>query len=100
MVDQPRTESRIHDLFGVFMGAIAAGILISTPWQVDTTGPDPFYKGPLIYPILALGIMMLSSLPSAWRLSQSKERARDYGLEDLMRALFRRVFILIGAPSS
>jgi hypothetical protein len=75
MVDQDRTDSRIHDLFGAFMGALAAGILISTPWQVDTTGPDPFYKGPLIYPLLALGIMLLSSLPFAWRLSQSQDKA-------------------------
>ena len=75
MVEQDRTDGRFHDLFGALLGAIAAGILISTPWQVDTTGPDPFYKGPLIYPLLALGIMVLSSLPSVWRLSQSQDRA-------------------------
>ncbi|MGD2125846.1 MAG: tripartite tricarboxylate transporter TctB family protein [Desulfobacteraceae bacterium] len=75
MAGQSEPESRLHDLFGAFLGALAAGLLISTPWQVDTTGPDPFYKGPLIYPLLVLSLMVLASLPSAWRLARPPERA-------------------------
>jgi hypothetical protein len=75
MAVQGEPDSRLHDLFGAFLGALAAGILISTPWQVDTTGPDPFYKGPLIYPLLVLSLMVLASLPSAWRLARPPEGA-------------------------
>ena len=60
--------SRVHDLFAAFLGAGAAAVLISTPWQVDTSGPDPFYKGPLIFPLLVLTLMILASLPAVWRL--------------------------------
>jgi hypothetical protein len=67
-------RSRIHDLFGAFLGAAAAGVLVSTPWQVDTSGPDPFYKGPLIYPLMVLSLIVLASLPSAWRLVNPREK--------------------------
>ena len=92
-------QSRIHDLFGIFVGAFAAGILISSPWQVDTTGPDPFYKGPLIYPLLALGLMMLSSLPSAWRLLRPRAKAlwildgAGFPLKPLFTLLFLVAFL-------
>lgn len=75
MAGQSERDSRIHDLFGAFLGAVAAVILISTPWQVDTTGPDPFYKGPLIYPLLVLSLMILAALPSVWRLARPQENA-------------------------
>ncbi|MBN2122765.1 MAG: tripartite tricarboxylate transporter TctB family protein [Deltaproteobacteria bacterium] len=75
MADAHEAESRFHDLFAVFLGAFAAGVLISTPWQVDTTGPDPFYKGPLIFPLLVLSLMALASLPAAWRLIKPPEGA-------------------------
>ncbi len=75
MAGQSGSHSRLHDLFGAFLGAVAAGILLSTPWQVDTTGPDPFYKGPLIYPLLVLSLMILASLPSAWRLCRPPRKA-------------------------
>jgi hypothetical protein len=75
MVGQSEPDSRIHDVFGVFLGAVAAIILLSTPWQVDTTGPDPFYKGPLIYPLLVLSLMIMAALPSAWRLVKAQQEA-------------------------
>ena len=68
MAEQGGGHSRIHDLFGAFLGAAAAGVLISAHWQVDMSGPDPFYKGPLIYPLLVLTLIVLASVPSAWRL--------------------------------
>jgi len=66
-------ESRSHDLFTVVLGAFAAGVLISSPWQVDTSGPYPFYKGALIFPLLALGLMVLASIPSALRMLNPPE---------------------------
>jgi hypothetical protein len=73
MAEPEESHSRIHDLFGAFLGAAAAGILISTRWQVDRSGPDPFYKGPLIYPLLVLSLIVLASVPSAWRLLKPRE---------------------------
>jgi hypothetical protein len=61
-------HSKFHDLVAVILGAFGAGVLISTPWQVDTSGPYPFYKGPLIFPLLVLSLIILASLPSAYRL--------------------------------
>lgn len=80
MAQTDETRSRVHDLFGAFLGAAAAGILISSPWQVDTSGPDPFYKGPLIYPLIVLGLIILASLPSVWRLVKAHENA-DWKLD-------------------
>jgi len=42
-------------------------VLVSSPWSVDTSGPEPFYKGPLIFPLMALSLMVLSAVPSAWK---------------------------------
>jgi hypothetical protein len=65
-VNQKTNEhSRVNDLFSAFLGAFAAFTLITSPWNVDTEGPDPFYKGPLIFPIIVLSMMILASLP-AW----------------------------------
>lgn len=61
-------RSRMHDLLGTVLGVLSAAILISSRWQVDASGPYPFYKGPLIFPLLALTLMLLASLPSVWRL--------------------------------
>jgi hypothetical protein len=73
---QSEPDSRLHDLLGAFLGALATAILLSTPWQVDTSGPDPFYKGPLIYPFLVLSLMILASLPSVGRLLQPPREAQ------------------------
>jgi len=71
LAEDKKERSRIEDLVRAILGICAAGILISSPWNVDTSGPEPFYKGPLIFPIIALGIMVLASLPSIWRLLRS-----------------------------
>ncbi len=65
---KPKDDSRFHDLLGAGLGLLAAVFLVASPWQIDTTGPDPFYKGPLIYPLMVLILMILSSLPSVIRL--------------------------------
>jgi len=43
-------------------------MLLTSAWQVDTSGPDPFYKGPLIFPLIVFCLMIAGSLPSLWRL--------------------------------
>ena len=99
MAQPDETYSRVHDLFGAFLGAAAAGILISSPWQVDTSGPDPFYKGPLIYPLMVLGLIILASLPSAWRLVKAHEKASwkldggGFPFKPLVILLFLIVFL-------
>ena len=68
MKQKPKTHSRTHDLLSAFLGAFAGFCLITSPWNVDTEGPDPFYKGPLIFPVMVLLMMILASLPSWVRL--------------------------------
>ncbi len=68
MSEEHNPHSRIHDLLGAGLGLAALGLLLSSPWQVDTAGPDPFYKGPLIFPLLVLSLLLGASLPSMYRL--------------------------------
>ena len=68
MLKDDHSLSRVHDLFGSLLGLFALVMLMTISWQVDTTGPDPFYKGPLIFPLMVLSIMITGALPSAWRL--------------------------------
>lgn len=70
MASRLNPASRVHDLFAAFLGTGAAVVLISAPWQVDTSGPEPFYKGPLIFPILVLALIIMAALPAAWRLAR------------------------------
>ena len=67
-MSQHSDHSRSHDLFGALLGLGALAMLLVSPWQVDTTGPDPFYKGPLLFPLMILGMTLAASLPSMWRL--------------------------------
>ncbi|MEW6376292.1 MAG: tripartite tricarboxylate transporter TctB family protein [Thermodesulfobacteriota bacterium] len=53
---------------------IGVCLLISTRWEIDTSVPYPFYKGPLIFPLLVLILMIIASLPSAWRLLKSSKQ--------------------------
>jgi hypothetical protein len=62
------SQSKVHDLLGALLGVFALVMLITAAWQVDTTGPDPFYKGPLIFPLIVFVLMIIGSLPSLWRL--------------------------------
>ncbi len=68
-------DSRVHDLLAACLGAFAALMLLSTPVNVDTSGPDPFYKGPLIFPLIVLLLMVLASLPAVRRLARPPEGA-------------------------
>lgn len=68
MTGEDRPNSRVHDLLGTALGLMALGLLLSSPWQVDTSGPDPFYKGPLIFPLLVLILLLGASLPSMYRI--------------------------------
>lgn len=73
MTQETKNQSRVHDLFSALLGAFAAICLITSPWNVDTEGPDPFYKGPLIFPIMVLSMMILASLPACKRLFSSAD---------------------------
>jgi hypothetical protein len=66
---KPQTlNSRTHDLLGSVLGIGALALLVLSPWLVDTTGPDPFYKGPLLFPLITLGLILAGSIPSLFRL--------------------------------
>jgi len=77
---QINEKSGFHDLFSAAMGLFAAAMLIASPWVVDTTGPTPFYKGPLIFPLIILVIMVAFSVPATVKLLLGKGRA-DYTLD-------------------
>ncbi|MCP4022853.1 MAG: hypothetical protein GY729_13510 [Desulfobacteraceae bacterium] len=78
MSNQPFSSSRVHDLLGSVLGGFALVMLVSSPWQVDTTGPDPFYKGPLIFPVIIFGLMIAGALPSFYRLLRPLKEASWY----------------------
>lgn len=61
-------NSRTHDLLGSVLGIAALALLVLSPWLVDTTGPDPFYKGPLLFPLITLGLILAGAVPSLFRL--------------------------------
>ena len=67
MTDSFNADSRGHDLLATVSGRLWPLVtLISVPWNVDTSGPDPFYKGPLIFPLLVLGLMILYVASGPW----------------------------------
>jgi hypothetical protein len=72
MNQKQQEDSSIHDFLSAFLGAFATFALITSPWNVDTEGPDPFYKGPLIFPVMVLSMMSLVSLPAWMRLLSPK----------------------------
>jgi hypothetical protein len=65
-------KSKSSDLFLVILGAIGALLLILTPYQVPSPRLYPFYKGPRIFPILSLSLMILASLPATVRLIRGR----------------------------
>ena len=56
-----------HDALALAIGAIALVLLVLSPWLVNSSGPEPFYKGPLIFPLIALSVTVCGALPAAWR---------------------------------
>ena len=80
MSSKTKEHSRVNDLFSALLGAFAAFCFITSPWNVDTEGPDPFYKGPLIFPIMVLSLMVLASLP-AWVRLLSPPRISSWQLD-------------------
>ena len=61
---KPDPKSRVHDLFTVILGGGAAVLLATLKLHIDTTAvPYPFYKGPILFPLIVLSIMVLSCLP-------------------------------------
>ncbi len=68
MTTAPEKNSRVHDLLAAVLGGVAALLLATSPWNVDTEGPDPFYKGPLIFPLIVLSMMTLAAIPAWGRL--------------------------------
>jgi len=78
MTEKKMSSSGVHDLLGSILGVFALSMLIASPWQVDTSGPDPFYKGPLIYPLIVCSLILAGSLPSLWRLFKTGRNASWY----------------------
>jgi hypothetical protein len=56
------------DLLAALLGLAGVGLLAASPWLVDRSGPEPFYKGPLIFPLIALALLVAGALPSILRL--------------------------------
>lgn len=90
-------KSKSCDLFLVILGAIGALLLILTPYQVPSPRLYPFYKGPRIFPILSLSLMILASLPATVRLIRGRSgtswRVDGYGMP-VKAALFLAVSVL------
>jgi hypothetical protein len=80
MPESNAKHSTIHDLLGAALGLFALIMLVISPWQVDSKGPDPFYKGPLVFPILVLSMMVLASIPF-WKRLLAPLRATDWHLD-------------------
>ncbi|MBN7760489.1 tripartite tricarboxylate transporter TctB family protein [Nitratireductor aquibiodomus] len=57
-----------HETLAAGIGLAATVLLILSPWLVDRSGPDPFYKGPLIFPMIVLAGTALSAVPAILRL--------------------------------
>jgi hypothetical protein len=75
----PDPKSRAHDLFTSVLGGFAAFLLATLRLHIDTkASPYPFYKGPIIFPIIILSIMFISSLPSFYRLLKPAADSRWY----------------------
>jgi hypothetical protein len=91
----PRSQDAVASVIGV----AALGLLIGSPWLVDTAGPDPFYKGPLIYPMLVLGLTLAGALPAVWRLGLALLNGERPDLRLRMAARTALVFVaLCGFP--
>jgi hypothetical protein len=60
-----------HDLVALLIGGAALVLLVLAPWLVDRSGSDPFYKGPLIFPMMVLALTAAAAMPALFRLGRS-----------------------------
>lgn len=66
--DREPPHCRVHDAVGTVIGVLGCALLVASPWLVDLSGPEPFYKGPLVFPLIALALVIVGSVPAALRL--------------------------------
>lgn len=72
----PNPDSCIHDLLSIILGVFAAFLLLTLRWQIVEPAVNyPFYKGPYIFPIIVLAVMVIASLPSLYHLIRTVGRA-------------------------
>ncbi len=93
MSETQEHHSRVHDLLAAVIGAFAGFSLITSPWNVDTEGPDPFYKGPLVFPIIVLSMIVLASLP-AWTRLLAPPRESSWHLDG--KGLSVKTLVVLG----
>jgi len=86
---------RSQDLLAALLGVAALGLAAGAPWLVDRSGPDPFYKGPLIFPLIALLVMAAGALPALARLTAGGTR---FGLGRLRRRTLALFALMCGFP--
>ncbi|MEO1102711.1 MAG: tripartite tricarboxylate transporter TctB family protein [Pseudomonadota bacterium] len=73
--DRQKESAAGRDTLAAILGVLAAGLLVAAPSLVDTSGPDPFYKGPLIFPMLTLGLIAAAAVPAVVRIVRRRGRA-------------------------
>lgn len=73
----------------------AALLLAGSPWLVDTSGPYPFYKGPLLFPLIALAITMLAGIPACTRLVRHRAQLSGWRPGVVRPPFSARLFVLM-----
>lgn len=64
-----------HDTLALVVGGTALVLLLLSPWLVDRSGPEPFYKGPLIFPVMVLATIVAGALPAMVRTARNPPRS-------------------------
>ncbi len=68
-------HSKYQDLLQAIFGLFFLILLCISPYQIDLDVPYPFYKGPLLVPMLVLSMGVLASIPACVRLIKNNENA-------------------------
>lgn len=77
-----KKDSALHDLFMTILGAFALIVVISLPYTIGEPAADyPFYKGPAIFPMIILSVMVFSSLPACFRLLTGSRDSKKWTLD-------------------
>ena len=88
-------ENQVHqDVLAAALGAFCALMLAISPWQIDLDVPYPFYKGPLLMPLLILTMGTLASLPS-WRRLLMNRKSRSFHVSVPRKALCMFVVVAL-----